>query len=61
VLIYFSRQQQARVLPSLHRALRPGGHLVLGKTEMPLVSAANLFQVTDPRLHIYAKVVEEGP
>jgi hypothetical protein len=35
--------------------------LVLGKTEMPLVSAANLFQVTDPRLHIYAKVVEEGP
>lgn len=61
VLIYFSRQQQARVLPSLHRALRPGGHLVLGKIEMPLVSAANLFQVTDPRLHIYAKVVEEGP
>jgi hypothetical protein len=28
---------------------------------MPLASTANLFQVTDPRLHIYAKVVEEGP
>lgn len=61
VLIYFSRQQQARVLSTLHRALGPGGYLVMGQTEIPLLSTANLFRVTNPRLHIYAKSAEKRP
>jgi len=59
VLIYFSRQQQAWVLPSLHRLLRPGGHLVLGKTEIPLACTESMFRAADPRLHIYARSTEE--
>lgn len=59
VLIYFSRQQQAQVLSALHQALRSEGHLVLGKTEFPLVNTSNLFHVTNSRLHIYHKVTKE--
>ncbi len=59
VLIYFARDQQGRILSALHRMLRPGGHLVLGMTEIPLADTAALFRVASPRLHIYAKFTEE--
>jgi chemotaxis protein methyltransferase CheR len=55
VLIYFTRQRQAQVFSTLFRALRPGGHLVLGKTEIPIASTVLLFEIAKPRLHIYVK------
>ena len=54
VFIYLDTQLQKRVLTRFHYALRHGGVLVLGKSElMPL--AAKLFETVDRQRRIYRK------
>lgn len=56
VLIYFERGHQEVVFDALADSLRPGGVLVLGKTETLLPSARRLFRVLCPLDRIYRKV-----
>jgi chemotaxis methyl-accepting protein methylase len=37
VIFYFRREDQLRVLNRLYDTLRPGGALLIGATELPLV------------------------
>jgi len=52
VLIYFSREQQGRLLKTFHRALNDRGYLVIGKTE---VLMARLFKPLNLKERIYVK------
>lgn len=54
VLIYFDRDTQERLFDRFHRALVPGGFLVLGKVETLLGAARSRFAVVDARERIYA-------
>lgn len=53
VLIYFDRETQERLFEHFHRALAPGGFLVLGKVETLLGAARARFSVVDARERIY--------
>lgn len=53
VLIYFDRETQERLFDRFHRALAPGGFLVLGKVETLLGAARTRFTVIDARERIY--------
>jgi len=53
VLIYFDRDTQERLFEGFHRALAPGGFLVLGKVETLLGAARSRFAVVDARERIY--------
>jgi chemotaxis methyl-accepting protein methylase len=53
VLIYFDRETQERLFEGFHRALAPGGFLVLGKVETLLGAARTRFVVVDARERIY--------
>jgi chemotaxis methyl-accepting protein methylase len=53
VLIYFGRETQERLFDAFHRALAPGGFLVLGKVETLLGTARSRFVVVDARERIY--------
>jgi len=55
VLIYFTRPQQVRLCTTFHQSLRPGGVLVLGKTEILPAEVAGLFEIVNLREHIYRK------
>ena len=55
VLIYFQRAHQVHILQRFHRALHPGGYLVLGKTEILPAEVAPLFETSNMREHIYIK------
>src|SRR5207237_6955706 len=57
VLIYFTPQLQRRALQLFAFSLRPGGRLVLGKSETtsPL---PQYFAVEEPRLKVYRRHVE---
>lgn len=55
VLIYFQRHRQNRILQNFHKALYPGGYLVLGKTEILPLDFAPYFEVVNRREHIYRK------
>ena len=54
VLIYLGPVLQGRVLPIFHYALKPGGFLVLGKTET-VGSGSELFEVADKRHRFYSR------
>jgi len=56
VLIYFTREQQRKLLLTFHQALNDEGYLLIGKTEVLMGPAARLFRPLDPREHIYVKV-----
>ncbi len=56
VLIYFSREEQDRILSRFAAALPEGGVLVLGKAEMLLGEARNLFRAESPAERIYRKI-----
>lgn len=56
VLIYFSREEQEKILARFAAALPPGGVLVLGKAEMLLGEARNLFRVESPAERIYRRL-----
>lgn len=56
VLIYFSREEQEKILARFAAALPPGGVLVLGKAEMLLGQAREQFRVESPAERIYRKI-----
>lgn len=58
VLIYFSRETQRRVCDTLYAALRPGGFLVLGKTETMAAEAKGRFLAVDIKERIYRKPLD---
>ena len=53
VLIYFDRATQERLFERFHRALAPGGFLVLGKVETLLGTARTRFTPVDARERIF--------
>jgi chemotaxis protein methyltransferase CheR len=53
VLIYFDRDTQERLFDKFHRALAPGGFLVLGKVETLLGAARTRFAPVDARERIF--------
>jgi two-component system CheB/CheR fusion protein len=55
VLISFGQDLQKRVIPILHRALRPDGFLVLGISE-GIGGFADLFSIIDRKAKIYKKL-----
>lgn len=54
LLIYLGPEMQQRVIPMLHYALRPNGHLLLGKSET-IGTFRDLFDLADARHKIYRK------
>jgi two-component system, chemotaxis family, CheB/CheR fusion protein len=54
LLIYFRGELQRRLLPLLHYALNPGGHLFLGASES-INNYRDLFDQVDPKHKIYVK------
>lgn len=55
VFIYFSREQQAKVLDKFWSALARGGYLVLGRSEKLAPSVAKRFELVNGRERIYRK------
>jgi chemotaxis methyl-accepting protein methylase len=53
MLIYLERAQQERLLVRFNEMLRPGGFLVLGRTELLSNSARGLFETVCPSERIY--------
>lgn len=56
VLIYFGQSQKKRVLQSLHRALRPGGYLLVGGSEALGESASQFESVQEKGALAYRRV-----
>jgi chemotaxis protein methyltransferase CheR len=61
LLIYFDRLGQEAVLERLTRCLRPGGFLVLGRTEVFVGAGREAYEVVDPRERIYRRLRGDGP
>jgi len=55
VLIYFVTELQEKLYRNFHRLLKPGGDMVLGKTETLLGEVRELYEVIDLRERIYRK------
>jgi chemotaxis protein methyltransferase CheR len=55
MLIYFSRQEQEKILKILVNALAPEGLLVLGRAETMVSESRELFTCVDPAERIYRK------
>lgn len=55
VIIYFEREAQDKLFAEFHRALAPGGFLVLGKVETLLGDARALFTPVNARERIFRK------
>lgn len=56
VLIYFSREEQERILRRFAAALSEGGYLVLGKAETLLGKSRGMFRIEDPAERIYRRI-----
>lgn len=56
VFIYFTREQQERIVGVFHRSLVRGGYLVLGRTEKMATEAGKGFEAVSGRERIYRKV-----
>ena len=54
LMIYLEQALQQKVLPTLHYALKPGGHLFLGASES-IGSSGKLFEALDPKYKIYVR------
>jgi len=61
VLIYFSHEEQARVLARFAAALSEGGILVLGRTENLLCTEPPLFRTEFPRERIFRRLPAARP
>jgi chemotaxis protein methyltransferase CheR len=61
LLIYLDRPGQEAVLERFTRCLRPGGYLVLGRTEVFVGAGRDAFEVVDPRERIYRRLRASGP
>jgi chemotaxis methyl-accepting protein methylase len=55
VIIYFSREAHDAVIVNLHRALRTGGYLMLGRTETLMGAPRGLFESVDSENRIFRK------
>jgi two-component system CheB/CheR fusion protein len=60
VLIYFGPVLQKKVIPIFHFALKPGGFLVLGKSEA-LSAFPHFFEPLDKKLKIFKKKAASPP
>ncbi|MCL4500518.1 MAG: PAS domain-containing protein [Deltaproteobacteria bacterium] len=60
VLIYFGPVLQKKVIPIFHFALKPGGFLLLGKSEA-LSAFPELFTLVDKKLKIFLKKTAVAP
>ncbi|HEY3316928.1 MAG TPA: protein-glutamate O-methyltransferase CheR [Coriobacteriia bacterium] len=60
VFIYFTREQQARVLESFWRVLYRGGYLVLGRSEKMAPALAARFELVSGRERVYRKPYNGG-
>ena len=56
LLIYLDRPAQEAVFERFARALRPGGFLVLGRTEVFVGADRAAFEVVDARERIYRRL-----
>jgi chemotaxis protein methyltransferase CheR len=56
LLIYLDRPGQEAVLERFARSLRPGGFLVLGRTEVFVGASREAFEVVDSRERIYRRL-----
>jgi chemotaxis protein methyltransferase CheR len=56
LLIYMDRPAQEAVLEGFARCLRPGGFLVLGRTEIFIGAGRDVFEAVDARERIYRRV-----
>jgi len=56
LLIYIEREPQEVILEGFYHALRPGGYLVLGRTEALVGSARRFFEIVDARERIYRRI-----
>ena len=61
VVIYFNRDMQERLYIKFHRALQPGGYLVMGNTETLMGEATTLFTPVHLRERIYQKPEGSAP
>jgi chemotaxis protein methyltransferase CheR len=61
LLIYLDRPGQEVVLERFARCLRPGGFLILGRTEVFVGAGREVFEVVDPRERIYRRLRASGP
>ncbi|MCF6178314.1 MAG: protein-glutamate O-methyltransferase CheR [Geopsychrobacter sp.] len=59
MLIYFSRQEQERILRTLAATLVPDGVLVLGRAETMVSDSRELFKCVDPAERIYRRRRDE--
>ena len=59
VVIYFSRPMHDVLVKNFYTALRPGGYLMLGKTETLMGSPRRLFDVVDHENRIFRKSTDE--
>ena len=55
VLIYFDRDLQEKALRDFYYALKPGGYLVLGKSEVIISEFRDVFKEIDREARIYQK------
>jgi chemotaxis methyl-accepting protein methylase len=55
VFIYFTRDQQAKVLDAFHRSLARGGYLVLGRSEKMASGLSAMYETVSGRDRIYRK------
>lgn len=60
LLIYLDRPAQEAVFDRFARALRPGGFLVLGRTEVCIGAGRAAFEVVDARERIYRRLPVAG-
>jgi len=56
VIIYFEREAQDALFETFHRALAPGGFLVLGKVETLLGDVRSMFAAVNARERIFRKI-----
>jgi len=57
-LMYFKKEAQARILANFHFALRGGGYLFLGKSEM-MLARSDLFHPVDVKRRVFQKTGRE--
>ncbi len=57
VLIYFSKEQSKELFVNLANVLKPGGFLILGKSEIMRGAVRDEFEVYDANTRIYRKIV----
>jgi chemotaxis protein methyltransferase CheR len=55
VIIYFSKEMQARLYMDFYKALNIDGYLVLGKTESMLGDAKAMFSLVDLHERVFQK------